>query len=99
LPLITFSTSIPDNEQADKDTTSDLVEFTKEYGAIVAKVINGKISKEIVKAFQEAIIKYISLTRNKVGLALIIGEDMDEEADNLSKLRIRGIDYFILIEK
>lgn len=95
----TISTSIPDNEQAGKDTTSDLVEFTKEYGAIVAKVINGKISKEIVKAFQEAIIKYISLTRNKVGLALIIGEDMDEEADNLSKLRIRGIDYFILIEK
>jgi hypothetical protein len=32
-------------------------------------------------------------------LALIIGEGIDEEADNLSKLRIKGIDYFILIEK
>jgi hypothetical protein len=93
-----ISSSIPDNKEATKDI-SDLVECTKEYGTIVAKIIDGRISEEIVKSFQEAILKYISLTRNKVGLALIIGEDMDAEADNLSKLRIKGIDYFILIER
>jgi hypothetical protein len=94
----TISSSISDNEEASKDTT-DLVESTKEYGTIIAKIINGRISKEIVKSFQEAVLKYISLTRNKVGLALIIGDDIDAEADNLSKLIIKGIDYFILIEK
>ena len=69
------------------------------YGAIAAKVINGRISMETVKSFQEALQRYISSTRNKVALALIVGESIDEGADNLSKMRIKGIDYFILIEK
>ena len=94
----TTSTSIPDNEQTSKEI-SDLVESTRRYGAIAARVISGGINKETVKSFQAALRKYISSTRNKVALALIIGEGIDEEADNLSKLRIKGIDYFILIEK
>jgi len=94
----TTSSSIPDNEQTSKEI-SDLIESTRRYGAITAKVISGRINKETVKSFQEALRKYISSTRNKVALALIIGEGIDEEADNLSKLRIKGIDYFILIEK
>ena len=94
----TTSTSIPDNEQTSKEI-SDLVESTRRYGAIAARVTSGRINKEIVKSFQAALRKYISSTRNKVALALIIGEGIDEEADNLSKLRIKGIDYFILIEK
>jgi len=94
----TTSTSIPDNEQTSKEI-SDLVESTRRYGAIAARVISGRINKETVKSFQAALRKYISSTRNKVALALIIGEGIDEEADNLSKLRIKGIDYFILIEK
>lgn len=94
----TTSTSIPDNEQTSKEI-SDLIESTRRYGAIAARVISGRINKETVKSFQAALRKYISSTRNKVALALIIGEGIDEEADNLSKLRIKGIDYFILIEK
>ncbi|MFY9966584.1 MAG: hypothetical protein WAK50_12685, partial [Nitrososphaeraceae archaeon] len=94
----TTSTSIPDNEQTSKEI-SDLVESTRKYGAIAASVISGRINKETVKSFQVALRKYISSTRNKVALALIIGEGIDEEADKLSKLRIKGIDYFILIEK
>ena len=94
----TTSTSIPDNEQTSKEI-SDLVESTKGTGQSQARVISGRINKETVKSFQAALRKYISSTRNKVALALIIGEGIDEEADNLSKLRIKGIDYFILIEK
>jgi len=94
----TTSSSIPDNEQTSKEI-SDLIESTRRYGAITAKVISGRINKETVKSFQEALRKYISSTRNKVALALIIGEGIDDEADNLSRLRIKGIDYFILIEK
>jgi hypothetical protein len=62
-------------------------------------VVSGRISEETVMSFQEALRKYISLTRNKVGLALIIGNSIDTEADNLSKLRMGGIDYLILIDK
>ncbi|MFY9967467.1 MAG: FeoB-associated Cys-rich membrane protein [Nitrososphaeraceae archaeon] len=94
----TTSTSIPDNEQTSKEI-SDLKESTRRYGAITARVTSGRINEETVKSFQGALQKYISSSRNKVALALIIGEGIDEEADNLSKLRIKGIDYFILIEK
>lgn len=98
LPLRTMTASNPDNEQSNIDIL-DLLESLKGYGSILVKIINGRISKESVKSFQEAIIKYISLTRNKVALALIIGEGIEAEAYGLSKLRIKGIDYFILVEK
>jgi len=98
LPSKSSSSSVPERQQPIKEI-SDLIESTMGYGAIAAKVINGRISRETVKSFQEALQRYISSTRNKIALALIVGESIDEEADNLSKLRIKGIDYFILIEK
>lgn len=99
LPSKSSSASVPERQQQPSKEISDLIEATKGYGTIAAKVINGRISKETVKSFQEALQRYISSSRNKVALALIVGESIDEEADNLSKLRIKGIDYFILIEK
>jgi hypothetical protein len=99
LPSKSSSASVPERQQQPSKEISDLIEATKEYGTIAAKVINGRISKETVKSFQKALQRYISSSRNKVALALIVGESIDEEADNLSKLRIKGIDYFILIEK
>jgi hypothetical protein len=75
--------------------TLDLFESTKEYGAILAKVINGRISTEIVKSFKEKVLRYISLTSNKVGLAMIIGDSIEVGADDLTRLRIKGIDYFV----
>jgi hypothetical protein len=99
LPSKSSSASVPERQQQPSKEISDLIEATKGYGTIAAKVINGRISKETVKSFQEALQRYISSSRNKVALALIVGESIDEEADKLSKLRIKGIDYFILIEK
>jgi hypothetical protein len=99
LPSKSSSASVPERHQQPSEEISGLIESAMRYGVIAAKVINGRISKETVKSFQEALQRYISSTRNKVALALIIGEGIDEEADNLSKLRIKGIDYFILIEK
>jgi len=99
LPSKSSSTSVPDRNQQPSEEIFGLIESTMRYGAIAAKVINGRISKETVKSFQAALQRYISSTRNRVALALIVGESIDGEADNLSKLRIKGIDYFILIEK
>ena len=86
------STSIPDR---------DLSEAVREYGAIIVKVVTSgnRISKETVKSFQKEIQEYISSTRNKVGLALIVGNGIDAEAEELSKSEMKGIDYLILIEK
>jgi hypothetical protein len=93
------SASVPERQQQSSKEIFDLIESTMGYGAIAAKIIVGRISKETVKSFQGALQRYISSTKSKVALALIVGESIDEEADNLSKLRIKGIDYFILVEK
>jgi hypothetical protein len=95
----TTTESVPDKKEEYSKVTSDLIESTKEYGAIIVKIINGRVSKEIVRSFQESISKYTSLTKNKVGLALIIGKSIEAEADPLSKARIKGMDYLVLIEK
>lgn len=87
----TTSISIPDR---------DLSESVREYGAIIVKVVGSIIGNGTVKSLQEEIQSYISSTRNKVGLALIIENGIDVEADKLSELRmIKGIDYLILVEK
>jgi hypothetical protein len=99
LPSQSSSASVPERQQQPSEEISDLIESTMGYGAIAAKIINGRISMETVKSFQEALQRFTSSTRNKVALALIVGESIDEEADNLSKMKIKGIDYFILIEK
>ena len=95
----TTTESVPDKKEEYSKVTSDLIESTKEYGAIIVKIIDGRVSKEIVRSFQDSISKYTSLTKNKVGLALIIGKSIEAEADPLSKARIKGMDYLILIEK
>lgn len=100
IPSKTTAAIIPGEEQSNRNNDIiDLPESAKEYGAIIAKVVSGRISKEMVMSFQEDLRKYVSLTKNKVGLALIIGNSIDEEADNLSKLRMKKVDYLILIEK
>jgi hypothetical protein len=99
LPSKSSSASVPERRQQPSKEIFGLIESTIKYGAIAAKVTNGRISKDTVKSFQEALQRYISSTRNNVALALIVGESIDEEADNISELRIKGIDYFILIEK
>lgn len=100
IPSKSTTDTIPGEEQSERNSDIiDLPESAREYGAIIAKVVSGTIRKDTVMSFQEALRKYISLTRNKVGLALIIGNSIDVEADNLSKLRMKGVDYLILIEK
>lgn len=100
IPSKSTTATIPGEEQSERNSDIiDLPESAREYGAIIAKVVSGTIRKDTVMSFQEALRKYISLTRNKVGLALIIGNSIDVEADNLSKLRMKGVDYLILIEK
>ena len=43
---------------------------------------------------------FFSITRNKVGLALIIGDDVTEDAKNIARQHENNkINYIVLIEK
>jgi uncharacterized membrane protein len=75
----------------------------KEYGAVIIKILDSVIDRENVESFVDSLSKYGSITKNRVGLGLIIGEELTDEAreyaSKISLHRKRGINHLILIAK
>ncbi|MFZ0897027.1 MAG: hypothetical protein WAZ77_21205 [Candidatus Nitrosopolaris sp.] len=75
----------------------------KEYGAVIIKILDGVIDRHHVESFADSLSKYGSITKNKVGLGLIISEELTDEAreyaSKISSHRKRGINHLILITK
>ena len=75
----------------------------KEYGAVIIKILERVIDRENVESFVDSLSKYGSITKNRVGLGLIIGEELTDEAreyaSKISLHRKRGINHLILIAK
>jgi hypothetical protein len=91
------------NEHDDKNydnISNNLIHALKEYGTIIIKIIDGSITEDVVLSFSKQIYSYISLTKNKHILAIIIGENAIENANKIAiKLEKKGIAYFVVIEK
>jgi hypothetical protein len=82
------------------DNSISLKRSLLEYGAVVISVIEGTVGNEDVRSFYNSLSKYVSLTKNKVGLALIIGDSISEGAGNIARqLENNKINYIVLIEK
>ncbi|HXS59712.1 MAG TPA: hypothetical protein VN703_02750, partial [Candidatus Sulfopaludibacter sp.] len=82
------------------DISHNLINALKEYGTIIIKIVDGSITEDLVLSFSKQIYSYISLTKNKHILAIIIGENATENANKLAiKLEKKGIVYFVVIEK
>ncbi|MBV9178476.1 MAG: hypothetical protein JO297_15730 [Nitrososphaeraceae archaeon] len=81
--------------------SDDLKEILRKYGAIIIKIVDGIIDKKSVQSFSNSLADYISLSKkNKVGLALIIGDDFTHDANNIARhYRNKRIDDLIIIEK
>ena len=91
------------NKHDDKNYSNishNLINALKEYGTIIIKIIDGSITEDLVLSFSKQIYSYISLTKNKNILEIIIGENATENANKLAiKLEKKGIVYFVVIEK
>ena len=74
---ITDSDEINSNQQI----SNSLIDVLKEYGAIIIKITDGTITKEIVASFSKQLYSYTSSTKNRVTLAIIIGYDASQEPD------------------
>ena len=84
-----------DNEEI----SARLKEAIKDYGAIIVKIIDGNVTTDIVKSFSNIKLYKLS-SKNKIHLAIIIGEDVSENSYALAiKLERTGIKYFVLVEK
>jgi hypothetical protein len=89
-----------DLSDASTDNSINLKRSLLEYGAVVISVIEGTVDNEDVRSFYNSLSKYVSITKNKVGLALIIGDSMSEDAGNIARqLENNKINYIVLIEK
>jgi hypothetical protein len=82
------------------NNSSNLKQSLIEYGAIVVRVVEGTVDNEIVHDFYNSLSKYILLTKNKIGLALIVGENISEDASKTARqLENDKVNYIVLIEK
>jgi hypothetical protein len=83
-----------------KDISARLKENLENYGAIVVKIIDDNVTTDIVKSFANEVKLYKLSSKNKIHLAIIIGEDVSEDSYALAiKLERTGIKYFVLVEK
>jgi hypothetical protein len=99
------------NGENNKDNS--LRNVLREYGAIIVKIIDGRVDDTSVESFVNSLLRYVSITKNKLGLVIIIGEEISPDARKythhlLYKHRNRGtgrssssrkISNLILIEK
>ena len=64
----------------DNSTISNLKDIVRNYGSVVVKIIDGTIDRNAVESFVNSLLKYVSLTKNDIGLGLIIGEEIATDA-------------------
>src|SRR5215208_248931 len=89
------------SEHSNTSNDVDLLKQTLvEYGAIAIRVIDGTVDTKAVQSFYNSLSEYISLTKNKVGLALIIGDNIQENVDSFARhYENNKINYIVLVEK
>jgi hypothetical protein len=79
---------------------NELKNILKTYGSVMVKIVDGIVDQETVQSFSALPSKYASITKNKVGLALIIGEEVTPKAYNyVRQNRNSNLSSIILIEK
>ena len=81
--------------------SSSLKNTIQDYGGIIVKIAEKAVDKNITESFIESLQKYRIKKDNKIGLALLIGETVDQESYHLiNKVRDKNIrKNLILIEK
>ena len=81
----------------------NLKKILGDYGAIVAKIVDGNISKEEVLSFSSSISKYAThrgkKIKNAVGLAIILGKEVLPEAYSITKSGKLEMKDILLIER
>ncbi len=99
---IFFDILIDDTKIAkDKDEHNYFKNKINEYGSIIGKIqTSGVIDSNAVNLFIQSILKYAKVTNKFVGLALLVGNDVTDEAMNIViNYSNKHIGYLIVIDK
>ena len=68
------------NNNDKNNTSNNLRRVLKDYGSIIIKIIDGTIDRHPVEIFKDSLSQYNNITNNQIGLGLMIGEDVTENA-------------------
>lgn len=102
---IKFDVLLDRNHVKDDGSTisNNLIQILRDYGSVVIKITDGVVDKNSVESFVESLSKYASVTKNEIGLGLILGEaikkDAQEVASKTSYLRKRSVNNLVLLAK
>jgi hypothetical protein len=64
----------------DESKSSKLKKVLEDYGAVIMKIVDSNVDKNIVESFIDSLARYVSISKNQVGLSIIIGEEISPEA-------------------
>ncbi len=86
--------------KSDYSERIELQNVLKTYGSVIIKIVDGTVDQEVVKSFSTMPSKYASITKNRVGLILIIGERISPKAYNMIRQNKHNhLNPIMLIEK
>ena len=100
-----FNILLDANHVLDNGSTisNDLIRTLQDFGPVVVRIIDGAIDKKTVQSFVNSLSTYASLTKTNIGLGLIIGEEIQRDAqgsaNNASYLKRRKINNLLLLAK
>lgn len=84
----------------ENNSYQDLKTALQNYGSAIVKFVNGDIDANTILSYYSMLSRYISITKNSVSLALIIGDDATSDAHNLAlHPKNKKIGYMIIIER
>jgi hypothetical protein len=94
-----------DNGSSD-NIGNNLKRVVKEYGAIIIKITDGNVDRHYVEVFIDSLSQYNAMTNNQIGLGLIIGENVTEDARQYAieisshhRRKKREIDLLVVMAK
>jgi hypothetical protein len=91
-----------DNIKPTENSSSyqDLKTALQKYGSVIVNFVSGTIDANTILYFYNLLSRYISITKNNVSLAFIIGDDATSDAFNLAlHPKNKKIGYMIIIER
>jgi hypothetical protein len=84
----------------ENNSYQDLKTALQKYGSVIVNFVSDTIDANTILYFYNLLSRYISITKNNVSLALIIGDDATSDAFNLaSHPKNKKIGYMIIIER
>jgi hypothetical protein len=88
----------------DKNKGNSLRKVLEDYGAVIIKIVDGYVDRSHVESFVDSLAKYASVSKNQIGLGILISEDFSAEAKEsaskfVSERRRLSINHLLLIDK